>query len=182
MYTYIPFLLDLSPHQSHPSRSPQNTELSPQVLYSISPLAILYMVVYVCQSYSPNSTHPPLPPSCVPAGGFSQSRICFPFLFPGWILPHLGFGSNDIFFKWKGGRFRSEYEIHTYPCPLNLPTSTPSLPAAGGPEEWRRGTWTGTECGAGTAKRVSEWEIFMSEICSRAPLIMLFIFLSKSSH
>ena len=67
MYTYIPFLLDLSPHQSHPSRSPQNTELSPQVLYSISPLAILYMVVYVCQSQPPSSSHFSFSPSSIHA-------------------------------------------------------------------------------------------------------------------
>lgn len=99
----------------------------------------------------------------------------FPILCPCW--------RRMIYFSNERGRFRSGFEMHTCPCPLNLPTSNHCPPpSAWGPEGWRPGRWTGTEHRVGTAKRASEWEIFMSEICSWASLIMLFIFLSKSSH
>ena len=52
MYTYIPSLLNLLPHSlSHPSRSSQSTELSS---LSYTAASILHVVVYICQSWSPN--------------------------------------------------------------------------------------------------------------------------------
>ena len=64
MYTYILPLLNLPPTPTyHPSRSSQSTEL---LLYTAAPhqLAILHMVVYICQCYSLNSSHSPLFPLC----------------------------------------------------------------------------------------------------------------------
>ena len=52
---YIPSLLDLPP-TCHPPRSSQRTVLS-SLCYHYLP--ILHMVVYICQSQSPNSSPPP---------------------------------------------------------------------------------------------------------------------------
>ena len=48
---------------SFPFRSPQSTEQS-SLCYTIGShqLSILYIVVYICQSQSPNSSYPPFPP------------------------------------------------------------------------------------------------------------------------
>ena len=47
---------------SHPSRSSQNTKLP--VLYRRFLPAILHMLVCICQSQSPNSSHSPIPQLC----------------------------------------------------------------------------------------------------------------------
>ena len=66
MYTYILPLLDFPPTPpSHTPRSPQSFELSSLCYTAPShELSILYMVLYTCQSYSPNSSHPPLSAQC----------------------------------------------------------------------------------------------------------------------
>jgi len=73
IYIYIPPEASLPPAPSHPSRSSQSTELS-SLCYTASShwLAILhgtiYIYMYICvlyiYCYSPNSSHPQLPPLC----------------------------------------------------------------------------------------------------------------------
>ena len=55
----------LPPYPSfHPSNSSQSTELS-SLCYTEFPLATYFTnVVCICQSQSPNSSHPPFPSSC----------------------------------------------------------------------------------------------------------------------
>ena len=66
MYTYIPFLLDLSPRQSHPSRSPQNTELSPQCYTAFShQLLYTWQCMYVSLSLPVHPISPSPLPVCI---------------------------------------------------------------------------------------------------------------------
>ena len=60
MYTYIPFLLDLPPPPHHPSHLSHHRALSwAPCVYSSFPLgSVWHMVVYIHQSYSPNSPYP----------------------------------------------------------------------------------------------------------------------------
>lgn len=63
MYTYTPFLLVLTPSTSfHPSRSSESTKLS-SLCYTPGSyqLSFLHLVVYICQSKSPSSSHPTPP-------------------------------------------------------------------------------------------------------------------------
>ena len=48
----------------HPSRSPQSTEVSFCAAQQV-PMMILHMEACIYRSQSPNSSHPPLPSSCV---------------------------------------------------------------------------------------------------------------------
>lgn len=66
-------------------------------------------------------------------GAFSQSRICFPSSFR-LNLATSGVLAQTIYFSNEKGKDLEVSMKYAYPCPLNLPTSTPSLPAAGGPE------------------------------------------------
>ena len=56
MYTYIPIsppsCVSLPPSLSHPSRWPQKHQADLPVLCSCFPLAILHLIVYICQCYS----------------------------------------------------------------------------------------------------------------------------------
>ena len=62
MNTYFLSLLDHPPTQFHPSRLSQSIELSFLCCAAAShQLAVLHMAVYICQSYSPNSSHLPFP-------------------------------------------------------------------------------------------------------------------------
>ena len=56
MYTYIPSLLNLLPTTIPPPRPSQHGAELP-ALYSSFPLAILHMIVNICQSYSPSLSH-----------------------------------------------------------------------------------------------------------------------------
>ena len=50
---------------SFPFRSPKSTKQS-SLCYTVGShqLSILYILVYICQSQSPSSSHPPFPPWC----------------------------------------------------------------------------------------------------------------------
>ena len=65
-YTYTPSLSDFPPTPpSHPSRSPQNIELSSLCYPAPShELSILYTAVYICQCHSPDSSHPSFSAQC----------------------------------------------------------------------------------------------------------------------
>ena len=76
LYVYIyPLPLGFPPTPpSHPSRSPQSIELSSLCYTAPShELSILYMVVYIRQFYSPNSSHPPLSAQCL---NVRSPRLC----------------------------------------------------------------------------------------------------------
>ena len=75
LYVYI-YPIPLEPPSYPPyhcSRSSQSTEL--HVLYraALHQLSVLHMVVYICQCYSINSSHPPLFPLCPQAHSLHTS-------------------------------------------------------------------------------------------------------------
>ena len=79
LYVYIyPLPLRFPSHPpSHPSRYPQNIELS--FLCYPAPsheLSILYMVVYICQCHSPDSSHPLFSAQCPKT---RSPRVCLFF-------------------------------------------------------------------------------------------------------
>lgn len=107
---------------------------------------------------------------------FSKEGLPFPLPLSSPNLAVPGVWLKCCFSK-ERRRVRSGFEMSTCPI-LGTSHSTPLQPRAqraglGGEQDQHR---------VAAAKRASEWEIFMSETCSRASLIMLFIFLSKSSH
>ena len=65
MYPHIPFLLSLPPTLLIPPlQVVTKHRADPPVLCSSFPLAILPLVVYICQCYSLTTSQAPLPPLC----------------------------------------------------------------------------------------------------------------------
>ena len=96
MYTYIPIsppsCLSLTPFQSHPSRWSQSTELiSPCDAAASHQLAILHLVVYICQCYSLTSSRLTIPPS--PCPQLHSLCLC--------LIPVLPLGSPEPFFLFR---------------------------------------------------------------------------------
>ena len=75
MYTYIPSLLDLPP--THSSGSSQSTKPGFQCFVAGFPLAILHMVVYICQPSSPSSSPTPPSPTPSPTGQHIHMSVDF---------------------------------------------------------------------------------------------------------
>ena len=76
------------PPPSHPSRSPQSTELSSWChTANFRKLSVLHVAVHICKFPSPNSSHSPLPLTCV---HISAVSICV-------SIPALQIGSSLLF-------------------------------------------------------------------------------------
>ena len=79
-YTYVPSLLSILPHSPRPTLLGHHRALSwvPHVTQQLPTiyLSILHVVVYICQCYTRNSSHPLLSHPCTPPMSTSSFSLC----------------------------------------------------------------------------------------------------------